>query len=99
MSSPITPYQPGQGRFYGPSNRDNQARKNGPPQTGQRSVPTPDASAAVPELGSDLSSEEKQMIYKQFPPSPETSMRIYDRDQGKRQIRPDGLGSRIDLHG
>lgn len=52
-----------------------------------------------PDLGEGLSSAERDMILDQFPPSPETSMRIYGRDRGEQNLRPESLGNQIDLHG
>lgn len=59
-----------------------------------------DAPAAAPRTpGEGLSASEQQMIDRYFPPSESLSMRIYGPGNSTREIRPQALGSRLDLRG
>ncbi len=75
-------------------------RRSTPPESPARSE-SPDAGSTVsrPDLGEGLSAEEREMIHDTFPPSPETSMRIYGRDRGQQDLQPESLGNQLDIRG
>lgn len=103
MSSRISPHHSQRINSYRSINRTDGSRPADEARPTQLPETTESASTAEsverPDLGDDLSREERNMIHEQFPPSPETTMRIYGRDRGGRQIRPESLGNRIDLQG
>lgn len=99
MTSPITP-SPSQRPYRtssGPERSSSSPKTR--PSTEAKSSASLSQAAKRPDLGENLSAAEEQMIHKQFPPSPETTMRIYGRDRGEQKLQPDALGQRLDIRG
>jgi hypothetical protein len=69
-----------------------------PPSTDARTA-SETSDASPPDLGEGLSTDERRMIHDKFPPSPQTTMRIYGRDRGEQNLHPGSLGNEIDLRG
>jgi hypothetical protein len=59
---------------------------------------TPEDAAASTQRASEngLTSQEQQMIDRQFPEKPELSMRLYGRGQNTETVNPGAVGSRLD---
>ena len=74
-------------------------------KTPRQNLPAPSESSETakasqrPDLGDGLSAEERNMIHEQFPPAPETSMRVYGRDRGQQDLQPESLGNQLDIRG
>lgn len=103
MSSQIPSNISHRAQLYGNVNRPggaSQPNRTSPTETpGQAGTSDQTSASQRPDLGEGLSTEERDMILDQFPPSTETSMRIYGSDRGEQNLQPESLGNRIDLRG
>lgn len=50
-------------------------------------------------LGADLSTDERAMIDRYFPPSAEMTLRLYGPGQKAQNLTPGAIGGRLDLKG
>ncbi len=70
-----------------------------PPNTRAPQQTAQAASAKPAQEAGDLSAPERQMISQQFPETPDLSMRLYGPSRTAETVRPDAVGSRLDVQG
>ena len=103
MSSSIPSHLSHRAQLYSDVNNpgsSSPSNRSARPESPARSSSSEQTNAASrPDLGDGLSSEERDMIHDKFPPSPETSMRIYGRDRGQQNLQPESLGNKLDIRG